>query len=974
MSGGGFPPDTNGAPGRNHYIQTINVSFEIWDKQGNSLAGPTGIQSLWNAAGAPAGNQCRSEYFASDPYVQYDHLADRWVMSFGAGATIPFGGLSDFHIMCFAVSQGPNPVTSGWYLYNFDVVKPADYPKFGVWPDGYYMITQEGYNGGNLDSTVFDRGNMLNGNPATFQQKSFFAFTGFGGETVIALPSELTGQLPPGGSPNFYVRPVDGDLFSDGADRIEIWEFHTDWGNPANTTITAAQTLSPAPFDSSCDAAGDNALGQDCINQPGTTNLLDGLTTWPRSPLQYRNFGDHETITLSHGVNVTGGTPGIVGMRWYEIRRTPPGSGSWVLYQQGTFEPTDAPNSSTTTIHRWNGSVAIDAAGNMALGYNVSNDGSNGSVAPGIRYVGRLVTDALGEMTTSEITLATGSGFIPSSGDPKNPNDRWGDYSMMRLDPVDGCTFWYTSEFLSGGGQASQVGAFRFPTCNPADLTITKSGPATVTAGTQFTYTINVVNNGTATATNVIVTDTLPPGVTLVSTSAVCNSGTVTTGCNIGSLASGAGSSFTMLVQLSSAASGIIKNTVTVSSDELDPNPSDNTATATSTVITSADLSITKVCKPDTVPAVAGTTAFCTMVVTNNGPSDANGVTLNDSIVASTPFTIGTVTTTQGSCTATPGTITSGSVACNFGTITAGGTATVTVNVSALNGGNINDTATVTSSTPDPNTANNTATGALTYISSADVSITKTSAPNPVVAGTNLTYTITAHNAGPSTAPNVVVKDTLPAQIAVVSATPSVGSCSGGIPGNPAQPLICTLGSLTATGPGSTATITVVVKVNSATPDGTILINNASIASDAGDPNNGNNVATASAPVVARADLSIVKTSDKHQYKPSSVVTYTITVTNNGPSDALAVIVTDTLPADKQAHYQSDTGGCTLTVATNVLTCNLGTMPTGTNKSFNIYELINGNQGSISNTASVAGSTTDPNSANNTSTLVVAVK
>src|SRR5258708_20827826 len=129
--------------------------------------------------------------------------------------------------MWFAVSKGPNPVTSGWFLYNFDIVKAADYPKFGVWPDGYYMITQEGYNGGNLDATGYDRGNKLNGNSATFQQKSFFAFTGFGGETVIALPSELTGALPPAGSPNFYVRPVDGDLFGDGADRIEIWEFHT---------------------------------------------------------------------------------------------------------------------------------------------------------------------------------------------------------------------------------------------------------------------------------------------------------------------------------------------------------------------------------------------------------------------------------------------------------------------------------------------------------------------------------------------------------------------------------------------------------------------------------------------------------------------------------------------------------------------------------------------------------------------------
>jgi uncharacterized repeat protein (TIGR01451 family) len=143
---------------------------------------------------------------------------------------------------------------------------------------------------------------------------------------------------------------------------------------------------------------------------------------------------------------------------------------------------------------------------------------------------------------------------------------------------------------------------------------------------------------------------------------------------------------------------------------------------------------------------------------------------------------------------------------------------------------------------------------------------------------------------------------------------------------------------------------------------------------DQSDPNNGNNSATAAVTVNAQSDLAITKTSDQASYKPSSVVTYTVSVTNNGPSNALAVIVTDNVPDIQQALYQSDTGGCVATASPpTVLTCNLGSMPVGTSKSFNIYELIHGSQGNVSNTASVTSSTTDPNLANNTAVRTVTI-
>ena len=202
----------------------------------------------------------------------------------------------------------------------------------------------------------------------------------------------------------------------------------------------------------------------------------------------------------------------------------------------------------------------------------------------------------------------------------------------------------------------------------------------------------------------------------------------------------------------------------------------------------------------------------------------------------------------------------------------------------------------------------------------------------------------------------------------LVSAVPSQGSCSGTTtPGTP-PPLICNLGSLLN---GGLATVTVVVTVNADTPNGRTLINNASVASSFSDPNNANNNATANTLVQTRADLVVVKTSDSPSYKPSSLITYTVTVTNNGPSNALAVAVTDNLPTTKQAIYLSDTGGCTKSGLT--LTCVVGDLAVGATRAFNINMTVKGSKGSVSNTATVASPTTDPTPANNTSTRIVTV-
>ena len=344
--------------------------------------------------------------------------------------------------------------------------------------------------------------------------------------------------------------------------------------------------------------------------------------------------------------------------------------------------------------------------------------------------------------------------------------------------------------------------------------------------------------------------------------------------------------------------------------------------------------------------APAGSSAFCTITVNNLGPSAAVNVVLTDNIVSSTPFTISSVVPSAGTCGSPPvGAVTSALISCSLGTILAQHSATVTITFSAANGGDVNDTASVSSGTPDPNSGNNSAAGHVGFVSSADLSISKTALPIPVTAGTNLTYTITVNNAGPSTASAVVVNDTIPSEVSVLQVTPSAGSCTAGIPGNPLRPLSCTVGSLTN---GASVTITVLARVSPSVPSGTTINNNSTVSSGVSDPNNSNNSATAAVAVVTNADLAIVKTSDKLTYKPSSTVTYNIRVTNNGPSDALAVVVTDNLPTVMQAIYLSDTGGCVKNASNpTVLTCNLGNMPVGTTRTLTIYERINGSRGEV---------------------------
>ncbi len=415
---GVVPPDPVGDIGVDYYIQITNGAVgspvTIYDKTtGVVVAGPFVLESLWSAGGA-------CSVGGGDPIVLYDALAGRWLFSEFATSGNHF---------CVYISQTADPVSGGWFNYDFTLPQFPDYPKYAVWPDAYYVSSNEG----SPAAYALDRTSMLAGLPATFQRM-----------TATSLGP------PPVGSPNFFMRHRDDEVHSPGLndpvqDFLEIWEYHVDFAAPANTTFALAATIAVSEFES--ELCGLSSF--ECFPQPGTATLLDPIREVMMWRLQYRNFTTHQTLIGTFVTDVDGGSADHGGLRWFELRKT--GSGPWSLFQEGTWAP-DAD-------HRWLGSIAMDGSGNMALAYSISST----STFPGIRYVGRLDGDTAGAMTTAEQTIIAGSAS-------QTGTTRWGDYSSMNVDPVDDCTFWYTNEYIpSSGSWTTRIARFRFPNPDCAD-------------------------------------------------------------------------------------------------------------------------------------------------------------------------------------------------------------------------------------------------------------------------------------------------------------------------------------------------------------------------------------------------------------------------------------------------------------------------------------------------------------------------
>ncbi len=519
-----------------------------------------------------------------------------------------------------------------------------------------------------------------------------------------------------------------------------------------------------------------------------------------------------------------------------------------------------------------------------------------------------------------------------------------------------------------------------------ADLAITKTdSPDPVTVGSPLTYTITVTNNGPNQATSATVSDTLPAGTALVSATAsqgTC-SGTTTVTCSLGAINAAASATVTIVVLVTSSASSTLTNTATVSGAPTDPNTANNSATATTTVSGSADLAVTKSDSPD--PVTAGEDITYTIDLNNAGPGDAQSVTLSDLIPAGTTF----VSFTQDSgptftCTV-PAVGGTGTVSCTIATIaafatTASFTLVVNVNASTPNATIITNIVTVSSTTPDPTPGNNSATTTTTVGTSADLEVTKSGSPDPVTAGEDITYTINLTNLGPSDAQGVTLTDLIPAGTTFVYFAQDSGpafSCTVPTTGGTGT-VTCTTPTVDA---GDSASFTLVVNVNASTLDGTVITNIVVVRSDTLDPVLTNNEASAKTTVGASADLGVTKIDWADPVSAGEDITYTITVVNDGPSDAQSVVLTDAVPAGTTFVSFTQNTGATFTCTvppfggTGTVTCTIGTLAGGTGASFKLVVNVNAaaNETTITNIALIASKTTDSNPANNAATETTTV-
>jgi uncharacterized repeat protein (TIGR01451 family) len=504
-----------------------------------------------------------------------------------------------------------------------------------------------------------------------------------------------------------------------------------------------------------------------------------------------------------------------------------------------------------------------------------------------------------------------------------------------------------------------------------AELAITNAdAPDPVTPGGTITYTQTVTNNG-PNAANTTVSQILPgsvgfqsinnPGGFTCATPAIGASGTIT--CTNASFASGASATFTLVVSVL-ASSGTVIDTVQVSSPLQDTVSTNNSAQVTTTILAAviADLSITK--STGATNAAPGSLLSYTITLTNNGPDPASSVVVTDALPAELLFQ-SIAKPASFNCT-TPAVGATGTITCTTATMASGTTATFTlvVQVTGNATGPINNNATASSSTQDNNSGNSTGgAGAVTVGGSgtADIGVTKTTPTTAAAAGSTVVYTITATNNGPNAAANVVVTDTLPSTLLFQSITPAATfTC--------VTPAVGSSGTITCTGgPLANGTSAVFTLTTMISPSATgSIANTASAGSNASDTSGGNNASTTAAILVGSADLSIVKSTAATQATTGSTLTYTISVTNNGPDPATNVVVNDDLPAGLQFVSAIPTqGSCS---GTDPFSCSLGTLNSGATATITLQALVTATTGSIANTATVSSAIADGNGANNSST------
>ena len=405
------PTDPSIAVGPNHVMVVYNTGFMIYDKSGNQLQGETSP----NPAIFPAGGCC-------DLTASYDNQANRWVLTFlGSGAQV-------------AVSDGPNPLTSGWYIYTIGTIQ--DYQKLSIWSDGYYIT--ENTSGSNKVWAI-ERSAMLAGNPGAkvlgFDLPGIVTSGFFSPQVLNVTDSNLPAS---GGATVVYMQDDAWNGVS--TDHIKLWTIDVDWNNTANSTISSAQQINTTPFISVFDNGSFSNL-----TQPGGGSAIDALQATIMNQAQFRKFGTHNSAVFNFVVDADATSAERAAVRWIEFRQSADNQ-PWSLYQEGTYTAPDG-------RHAWNASIAMDGQGNMGMGYTSMSSGSSSNLVRVSSYfTGRSSSDPLGTMTSAEALIANGNGNFSGT--------RYGDYSKIDVDPSDDSSFWFINEYINNS-RRGVVGKFQ---------------------------------------------------------------------------------------------------------------------------------------------------------------------------------------------------------------------------------------------------------------------------------------------------------------------------------------------------------------------------------------------------------------------------------------------------------------------------------------------------------------------------------
>ncbi|HTA82578.1 MAG TPA: T9SS type A sorting domain-containing protein [Bacteroidia bacterium] len=441
---GYVPLDPNGMIGSNYYVQTINSTYAVWNKNGTAKLAETDLANLFGKFTSDEG----------DPVTMYDKFADRWILT-----EFQPGSGNNIDTMMFAVSETNDP-TGKFYLYYFcyDNTETSDYPKYTIWADGYYETCNCSPND---YVVVYDRTSMLAGVKTAGFIKISYTDSPFnsncGGGFYCPMTLMADGTLPPYGSPCYMFDFQDPNWGGSCAttNAIRVFSVSVNWTSKTGS-IALAQTLTTTSFNSLFPNDNSNSLYRHDIDQPSSKNYesLDASDGFFSYRIPYMRWGSYNSAVMCNvvvsGTHPTSKSP-IAGVRWYELRQDTT-TKSWSIYQQSTYAPSD-------NVSRWCPAIAMDENGSIGLQYTVSDPIS---VYPGLRYTGRTSCDALGTMTLAEGTAATGNSIA-------NTSLRWGDYSHLSVDPIDGITFWGTSMYanksVSGSAVISHIYSFQIPKC-----------------------------------------------------------------------------------------------------------------------------------------------------------------------------------------------------------------------------------------------------------------------------------------------------------------------------------------------------------------------------------------------------------------------------------------------------------------------------------------------------------------------------